>query len=107
MDIITLLLLANHLKLVTSAILLKINSLLDIGRASTCGQEKEVQRRVHQNPEGVNIKTMPTVTYKCPDTGKPMKKVFPYTSVGKAQADSFNKLMKGSMKNNPKMYDSY
>lgn len=50
---------------------------------------------------------MPTVNYKCPDTGKPMKKVFPYTSVGKAQADSFNKLMKGSMKNNPKMYDSY
>jgi hypothetical protein len=107
MDIITLLQLANHLKLVTSAILLRISSLLDIGRASICGQEKEVQPKVHQNPEGVNIKAMPTVTYKCPNTGKPMKKVFPYTSVGKAQAHTFSKLMKGSMKNNPNMYDKY
>ena len=27
---------------------------------------------------------MPTVKYKCPDTGKPMKKMFPYNAVGKA-----------------------
>ena len=44
---------------------------------------------------------MPTISYKCPDTGKPMKKEFPYTSVGKAQAATFAKLMGGSMKNNP------
>jgi len=44
---------------------------------------------------------MPTVTYKCPDTGKKMKKVFPYNAVGKAQADSFAKLMGGKKKNNP------
>ena len=107
MDITTLPQLANHLKLATSATLPKTSLPLDIGRASICGQEREVQRKAHQNPERVNIENMPTVNYKCPDTGKPMKKVFPYTSVGKAQADSFNKLMKGSMKNNPKMYDSY
>ena len=30
---------------------------------------------------------MPTVTYSCPDTGKKMKKTFPYNAVGKAQAE--------------------
>ena len=40
---------------------------------------------------------MPTVKYKCPDTGKPMSKTFPYNAMGKAQADSFAKTMKGSM----------
>ena len=27
---------------------------------------------------------MPTVNYSCPDTGKPKKKEFPYTAVGKS-----------------------
>ena len=55
------------------------------------------------NEEGETKKEiiMPTISYKCPDTGKPMKKEFPYTSVGKAQADTFAKLMGGTMKNNP------
>tara|TARA_R100000935_G_C2687035_1_gene104981 strand:- start:278 stop:451 length:174 start_codon:yes stop_codon:yes gene_type:complete len=44
---------------------------------------------------------MPTVTYKCPDTGKTMKKQFPYNAVGKAQAGTFAKLMGGNKKNNP------
>jgi len=44
---------------------------------------------------------MPTVNYKCPNTGKKMKKTFPYNAVGKAQADSFAKTMGGSKKNNP------
>tara|TARA_R100001443_G_scaffold66477_1_gene75523 strand:+ start:394 stop:567 length:174 start_codon:yes stop_codon:yes gene_type:complete len=44
---------------------------------------------------------MPTVKYKCPDTGKSMSKTFPYNAVGKAQADTFAKTMKGSMKMNP------
>ena len=44
---------------------------------------------------------MPTVTHKCPDTGKIMKKVFPYNAVGKAQADTFANLMDGKVKNNP------
>ena len=44
---------------------------------------------------------MPTVSYKCPDTGKSMKKSFPYNAVGKAQAHEFAKTMGGSMKNNP------
>jgi len=44
---------------------------------------------------------MPTVTYTCPDTGKKMTKTFPYNAVGKAQADSLQKLMGGSKKNNP------
>jgi len=44
---------------------------------------------------------MPTVKYTCPDSGKPMSKTFPYNAVGKAQADSFAKLMNGSKKNNP------
>ena len=26
---------------------------------------------------------MPTVSYSCPDSGKPMKKSFPYNAVGK------------------------
>ena len=47
---------------------------------------------------------MPTVKYKCPDTGKPMKKMFPYNAVGKAQATEFAKTMKGSMTNNPNKY---
>ena len=49
---------------------------------------------------------MPTVTYKCPDTGKKKTKQFPYNAVGKAQAEQFTKLMnsKGmnaTKKNNP------
>ena len=44
---------------------------------------------------------MPTVKYKCPDSGKNMKKTFPYNAVGKAQADTFAKLMDGEVKNNP------
>ena len=44
---------------------------------------------------------MPTVSYSCPDTGKTMKKSFPYNAVGKAQAHTFAKTMGGSMKNNP------
>ena len=44
---------------------------------------------------------MPTVKYKCGDTGKMMKRTFPYNAVGKAQAAEFAKTMKGSMKNNP------
>jgi hypothetical protein len=47
---------------------------------------------------------MPTVSYTCPDSGTKKKKVFPYTAVGKAQADTFAKLMKGSKKNNPNRY---
>jgi|TARA_B100001540_G_C15310181_1_gene418909 hypothetical protein len=49
---------------------------------------------------------MPTVNYSCPDTGKPKKKEFPYTAVGKAQADTFAKLMGGKKKNNPNRYSS-
>ena len=44
---------------------------------------------------------MPTVSYSCPDTGKSMKKSFPYNAMGKAQAHTFAKTMGGSMKNNP------
>ena len=44
---------------------------------------------------------MPTVSYKCGDTGKMKKKTFPYNAVGKAQAAEFAKTMDGSMKNNP------
>ena len=47
---------------------------------------------------------MPTVTYKCSDTGKKMKKTFPYNAVGKAQADTFVKLMDGNIKYNPNRY---
>ncbi len=47
---------------------------------------------------------MPTVTYKCPDSGSKMKKTFPYNAVGKAQADTFVKLMKGNIKYNPNRY---
>ena len=44
---------------------------------------------------------MPTVKYKCGDTGKMKTKTFPYNAVGKAQAGEFAKTMNGSMKNNP------
>ena len=44
---------------------------------------------------------MPTVKYKCGDTGKMKTKTFPYNAVGKAQAAEFAKTMKGYMKNNP------
>lgn len=44
---------------------------------------------------------MPTVKYKCGDTGKMKKKVFPYNAVGIPQAAEFAKTMKGSVKNNP------
>ena len=56
---------------------------------------------------------MPTVKYKCADSGKMKTKVFPYNAVGKAQATEFKNLMSGSMKNNPgygmekKMKSSY
>ena len=56
---------------------------------------------------------MPTVKYKCADSGKMKTKVFPYNAVGKAQATEFAKTMSGSMKNNPgygmekKMKSSY
>jgi hypothetical protein len=44
---------------------------------------------------------MPTVSYKCGDTGKTKTKVFPYTAIGKAQAHEFAKMNHGSVKNNP------
>lgn len=44
---------------------------------------------------------MPTVRYKCHDSGKMKVKKFPYNAVGKAQAHTFAKTMGGSMKNNP------
>ena len=47
---------------------------------------------------------MPTVKYSCPNTGKSMKKSFPYNAVGKAQATEFSKVMDGSIKYNPNMY---
>ena len=34
---------------------------------------------------------MPTVKYKCMDSGKMKSKVFPYNAVGKAQATEFAK----------------
>ena len=43
---------------------------------------------------------MPTVTYKCPDTGKMKKKQFAYNAVGKVQAANFAKMMGGKLKNN-------
>jgi len=49
---------------------------------------------------------MPTVSYKCADTGKMKTKVFPYNAVGKAQAKTFSDLMEGKMKNNPNRYSS-
>ena len=44
---------------------------------------------------------MPTVTYKCKDSGKTKKKTFAYNAVGKAQSHEFAKLMGGKKKNNP------
>tara|TARA_R110000851_G_scaffold144954_8_gene284286 strand:+ start:649 stop:810 length:162 start_codon:yes stop_codon:yes gene_type:complete len=44
---------------------------------------------------------MPTVKYKCKDSGKNMVRKFPYNAVGKAQATEFAKTMRGSIKNNP------
>ena len=44
---------------------------------------------------------MPTVSYSCPDTGKKMKKSFPYNAMGKAQAHTFAKTMGGCIKNKP------
>ena len=44
---------------------------------------------------------MPTIKYKCPDTGKPMVKKFPYNAMGKAQAFEFAKTMGGKITNNP------
>tara|TARA_R100001463_G_scaffold124602_1_gene181651 strand:+ start:468 stop:614 length:147 start_codon:yes stop_codon:yes gene_type:complete len=41
---------------------------------------------------------MPTVKYKCGETGKMKTKVFPYTAVGKAQAGEFASLHRGSVK---------
>jgi hypothetical protein len=44
---------------------------------------------------------MPTVKYKCGDTGKMKTKKFPYNAMGKAQAFEFMKTMGGKMTNNP------
>jgi hypothetical protein len=44
---------------------------------------------------------MPTVSYKCKDTGKMKKVKFPYNAMGKAQAFEFAKTMGGTLKNNP------
>ncbi len=44
---------------------------------------------------------MPTVTYKCKDSGKIKKKTFAYNAMGKAQSHEFAKLMGGKKKNNP------
>ena len=56
---------------------------------------------------------MPTVKYKCMDSGKMKSKVFPYNAIGKEQAAEFAKTIIVSMKNNPgygmekKMKSSY
>jgi hypothetical protein len=47
---------------------------------------------------------MPTVKYKCEDSGTMKTRVFPYNAVGKAQATEFAKVMDGSIKYNPNMY---
>jgi len=47
---------------------------------------------------------MPTVKYKCGQTGKTKTKEFPYNAMGKAQAVEFAKVMGGSLKKNPNMY---
>ena len=44
---------------------------------------------------------MPTVKYKCGETGKVKTKTFPYNAMGKAQASEFANTMKGTVKNNP------
>jgi hypothetical protein len=44
---------------------------------------------------------MPTVKYKCANTGKMKTKKFPYNAMGKAQASEFAKTMGGKMTNNP------
>jgi hypothetical protein len=44
---------------------------------------------------------MPTVTYKCPDTGKNMKVEFAYNATGKAQASALAALMNGTKTDNP------
>ena len=44
---------------------------------------------------------MPTVKYKCKESGKMKKRVFPYNAIGKAQAKTFSDLMGGSKKDNP------
>lgn len=44
---------------------------------------------------------MPTVIYKCPDTGKKMKEQFPYNVIGKAQAGQKAKDKDGTLINNP------
>ena len=57
------------------------------------------EKIVKNNYKKINI--MPTVKFKCPDTGKTKEKTFPYNAVGKAQAHEFAKTMGGSKKNNP------
>ena len=44
---------------------------------------------------------MPTVKYKCKESGKIKKRVFPYNAIGKAQAKTFADMMGGSKKDNP------
>ena len=44
---------------------------------------------------------MPTVTYKCMDSGKTKTKKFPYNAVGRPQAVEFANLMNGKISMNP------
>ena len=44
---------------------------------------------------------MPTVKYKCGDSGKMKTKKFPYNAMGKAQAVEFARTMRGQIKMNP------
>ena len=44
---------------------------------------------------------MPTVSYKCGDTGKMKTRSFPYNAMGKAQSTEFAKTMGGTKTNNP------
>ncbi len=44
---------------------------------------------------------MPTVNYKCGDTGKMKTRSFPHNAVGKAQATEFAKTMGGTKTDNP------
>jgi len=59
------------------------------------------QRTIKSLTEDRDDKIMPTVKYKCKDSGKNMVRKFPYNAVGKAQATEFSNLMGGSIKYNP------
>ena len=60
--------------------------------------DEEKSKNVNKNEKN---EKMPTVKYKCNETGKMKTKTFPYNAVGKAQADSFKKSHGGKIKNNP------